>query len=109
MKNAPPIMRNHEEAIQHAKSERWQGEEIHSRNRLTMVAQERSPARGWRGIFGSLSHPPKHGSFRNVEAQHPEFAMDSRRAPSLILGNQAKDQFSHFSARRLPSNDGVFA
>jgi hypothetical protein len=102
-------MSNHEETIQHAESECWHGEEIHRRNCFMMVAEERSPAFGRPRIFGSLSHPPKHGAFRNLEAQHPEFAMDSRRAPSLILGNQAKDQFSHFSARRLPPNDGVFA
>ena len=109
MKNAPPIMRKHKKAIQHAKSNRWHGEEIHRCNRLTMVAQERRPALGWLGIFGSLPHPPKHGAFRNVEAQHPELAMDPRCAPGVILGNQAKDRFSHFSVRLLPPNDGVFA
>jgi hypothetical protein len=35
--------------------------------------------------------------------------MDPRRSPGAILGNQAKDQFTNFAARRLSSNDGVFA
>ncbi len=108
-KNAPSVVSNHEEAIQHAESESWHGEEIHRCNRLTMVAQERNPTLGWLGIFGSLPHPPKHSAFRNVEAQHPELPMNPRRAPSAVLGDHAEDMFSQCLARRLPPNDGVFA
>ncbi len=108
VEDASPVMSNHEEAIQNTESERRHCEEIHRCNRLTMVAQERSPTLGWLGIFRSLPHPPKHGTFRNVEAQHPELAMNPRRAPGAVLGDHAEDMFSQCLARRLPSNYGMF-
>jgi hypothetical protein len=74
-----------------------------------MVAQKRRPTLGWFGISGSFPHPTKHGSLRNVEAQHSEFAMDPRRAPGAVLGHQAKDQLPQFLARRFPTHYGMFA
>src|SRR5260370_71393 len=44
MKNAPPVMRNHEEAVENVKSQRGHSEEIHCRNRLTMVVQKCHPS-----------------------------------------------------------------
>jgi hypothetical protein len=95
--------------MQPAESECWHGEEIHRRNRFTMVAQERSPALGWLGIIGSLSHPSQNGSLGDIEPQHSEFAVNSGCALGAVLGYHPKDQFSHFTAGRLPPNDGVFA
>src|SRR5580658_8981711 len=109
VKNTPPIMSNHEEAIQHAELERRHGEEIHRCNGFAMVAQERRPTPGWLRVSWSLPHPSKHCPFRNIEAQHSEFAMDPRRAPSAILRHHAKDQLPQFLARRFPSNNGMFA
>jgi hypothetical protein len=37
MKNTPPLMRDHKEAVEHAKRKRRHGEEIHCRNRFTVV------------------------------------------------------------------------
>ena len=37
VQNAPAIMRDHKEAIQHTEPESWDREEVHGRNRLTMV------------------------------------------------------------------------
>src|SRR5580658_8968468 len=59
VKNTPPIMSNHEEAIQHAELERRHGEEIHRCNGFAMVAQERRPTPGWRRASWSLPHPSK--------------------------------------------------
>ncbi len=109
MKNTPPIMGNHEEAIEHAEGQRGHSEEVHRGNRFAMVAQKRCPTLGWLGISGSFAHPTKHGPFRNIEAQHSEFAMDPRRTPGAILGYHTEDQLTQFRARRLSSNYGMFA
>jgi len=37
MQYAPPIMRDDEETIEDAESERRQGEEVHRRNRFAMI------------------------------------------------------------------------
>jgi hypothetical protein len=44
VKNPTPVMRNNEEAVEHADGERRDGEEIHYRNRFTAIAQKRSPS-----------------------------------------------------------------
>ena len=44
VKDAPPIMRNDEEAIQHAEGQRRHGEEIHCRDGFTMIAQKGRPS-----------------------------------------------------------------
>jgi hypothetical protein len=58
--NPPPVMRNDEEAIQHAESQRRHGEEIHRCDGLTMVAQKRTPSFCRLGIARRLSHPTCH-------------------------------------------------
>jgi hypothetical protein len=109
VKNAPPVMSNDEETIQHAEGERRNGEEVHGRDGFSMIAQERCPSSCRLGISRSLSHPSQHGPLRDIESQHPEFAMDARRAPGAILGYHTEDQLPKVLARRLPSNYGMFA
>src|SRR6266478_6419432 len=46
VQDAPTIMTDDEEAIEHAERNRWRGEEIHGRNRFPMVSKERQPALG---------------------------------------------------------------
>jgi hypothetical protein len=41
MKDAPPVMRDHEKAVKHAEGERRHGEEIHRGNGIAMVVQMR--------------------------------------------------------------------
>jgi hypothetical protein len=43
VKDAPPIMRNDEEAEENAEVERRHGEEVHRGNCFTVVAKERRP------------------------------------------------------------------
>ncbi len=38
--NAPPVMRNHEEAIENAEGERWHRKEVHRGDGLSMVTQK---------------------------------------------------------------------
>src|SRR5207249_10385950 len=46
VQDAPTIMADDEEAVEHAEGNRWSGEEINSSNRFPMVSQERKPALG---------------------------------------------------------------
>jgi hypothetical protein len=40
LKNAPPVMSNHEEAIQYAEGECENGEEVHGRDGFPMIAPQ---------------------------------------------------------------------
>jgi hypothetical protein len=43
MQDLPPVVADDEKAVQNTKRERWHGEEIHRRNGLAMVSEERVP------------------------------------------------------------------
>ncbi len=40
VQDAPPIMTDAEEAVEHAERNRWHSEEIHGGNRFPMIAKE---------------------------------------------------------------------
>jgi hypothetical protein len=62
-----------------SQAESGDGKEIHGSDNFTMIAQKGQPAlRGLR-VLGRPFHPAGNGSFRHVEAEHQEFAMDARR------------------------------
>src|SRR5260370_15454304 len=64
MQDLPPVGADDEKAVQDTKRERWDGEEIHRRNGLAMVSEERQPS--VRGIWISRSSPdpPRDAPFR---------------------------------------------
>jgi hypothetical protein len=94
----PSVMGDHKEAVDHSKRERWYGEEVHRSNRFSVVAQKRRPPFCWLWVPGCLPHATQHGSLRDVEAEHLQFAMDARRAPGSVLGYHAEDELAQFSA-----------
>jgi hypothetical protein len=76
------------------KGESGDGEEIHGRDGFPMIAQKGQPALGGLRVLGRSFHPAGNGSFRHVEAEHQEFAMDARRTPTGIVSDHLKDQFT---------------
>ena len=46
VQNAPTIMADHEKAVQHAKRDGWNAEEVHPRNCFPMIPQKGQPAFG---------------------------------------------------------------
>ena len=44
MQDLPPVVADDEKSVQNTKRERWDGEEIHRRNGLAMVSEERQPS-----------------------------------------------------------------
>jgi len=96
MQNLTATVGNNEEAVEHAKGERRNCEEIHGRNRFPVVGQECRPPLCGFGISRNLPHPVQHCSFRDFEAEHLQLAMNPRRAPGGVLSNHSEDQFPRF-------------
>ena len=106
LKDAPPVMRNDEEAIEHTERERRHGEEVHRCDGLTVVAQERRPVSCRLRIPRRFPHPAQHGSFRDIESKHFQFAMNARGAPSRVLSDHPKDEFAPLFADALSPRAG---
>src|SRR5437016_14292499 len=79
VQDAPTIMTDDEEAVEHAERNRWRGEEIHGRNRFPMVSKERQPALGPVRISRCSLHPTRDSSLGKFKTEHAEFPMDPRR------------------------------
>jgi len=90
--------------VQNTERERWDSEEVHRRNGLAMVSEERQPSfhRIW-SSWGS-PHPSRDTPFRDIETQLEQFAVNARCSPGRILGNHTKDQGANFFADSLPSS-----
>jgi len=106
MQDSPTIVANDEKAIEQVETDRRHGEEIHSRDGFSMIAQKSEPALGWLRISRSSFHPARNRPFRDIETEHEKLAMDARRPPGWTLGGHPEDQFPNFS-RDLPSPDAL--
>jgi hypothetical protein len=110
VQDAPPIMTDNKEAVEDAKRNRWQSEEIHRCNRFPMVSKEGQPPLGPVRIFRRPFHPTRGGSLGNVKAEHAEFPMYPRRSPCGVFSNHPKDQFPNLfrcrSSSDLPPDSG---
>ena len=104
MQDLPPVVADDEKAVQNTKRERWDGEEIHCRNGLAMVSEERQPALHGIGISRSSPDPSRDTPFREIEAQLEQFAVNARCSPGRILGNHTKNQGADLFADMLPSS-----
>jgi hypothetical protein len=67
-----------EKAIQNTKRERWDGEEVHRRNGLAMVSEKRQPSLYGIWISRSSPDPSRDTSFRDIETQLEQFAVNAR-------------------------------
>jgi len=103
VQDAPPIMRDDEEAVQNAEAQRRHGEEVHRGNRFAMVVQKSRPSLCRLRIARCFSHPAQHGSLRNIEAKHPQLTVNARRAPGGVVDDHAENEFAQFLADALSS------
>jgi hypothetical protein len=104
MQDLPPVVADDEKAVQNTKRERWDGEEIHCRNGLAMVSEERQPAlHGIRISWGSPD-PSRDTPFQELKTQLEQFAVDARCSPGRILGNHTENQGADLFADTLPSS-----
>jgi len=104
VKDTPPVMRNDEEAVENAKGEHRNGEEVHCSNCFTVVVQKSLLSLCRLRIPRSFPHPALNTSLGDVEAKHPQLTVNPRRAPGGIVGDHAEDEFAQFSAHALSSH-----
>src|SRR5215469_15866034 len=76
--------------------------EVHRRNDLAMVSEERQPSRCRIWISRSASDPSRDTPFRDLETQLEQFPVNARRSPGRILGNHTEDQGANLFADTLP-------
>jgi hypothetical protein len=103
MQDLPPVVADDEKAVQNTQRERWDGEEIHCRNGLAMVSEERQPALHGIWISRSSPDPSRDTPFRELETQLEQFAVNARCSPGRILGNHTENQGADLFADTLPS------
>ena len=102
--DATAIMADDEEAVEYSESDSWDREEIHRRNRFSVISQEGEPALGALRISRRSLHPSRDRSFGNVEPEHQELSVDARCTPSRILSDHTEDQISNLSRDSPPSD-----
>lgn len=81
VKDLAPVMRNHEEAVQDAEVQRGHCGEIHCGDGFAVIGQKCSPSLCRLRIPRRFSHPSLYSTFRNVEPEHLQFAMNARSTP----------------------------
>jgi hypothetical protein len=96
VQDAPPVMGDHEEAIENTEGERWHSKEVHRCDHFTVVPQECLPSLCWLRISRCSSHPSQHRSFRDFEAKYLELAVNPWRSPSPVFGHQSEDELAQF-------------
>src|ERR1035438_5952687 len=81
VENPPPVMRNDEEAVQHAEGKCWHSEEVHRNDRLPMIPEKSRPSLCRLRTSRRFPHPAQHRSFGNIDAKHLRLGMNARRTP----------------------------
>jgi hypothetical protein len=104
MQDLTPVVTDDEKAVQNTKRERWHGKEVHRGNGLAMVSEERQPSLHGIWISRSSPDPSRDTSFRGIETQLEQFAVNARRSPGPILGNHTEDQGVNLFADTLASS-----
>jgi hypothetical protein len=97
-----PVVADHEKAIQNTKRQRWDCEEVHRRDCLAMVSEERQPSLHSIWISRGSPYPSRDTPFRQIKTQLEQFAVNPRRSPGRILGDHAEDQGANLLANALP-------
>jgi len=101
MKNALLVVRNDEEAVQHAEGQRRHREEVHRSNRFPMIAEKGRPSPCRLRASRRSPHPAQDGLLRNIEAKHSQLAVDARSTPGRVFGNHAENDLTKFRTDSL--------
>ena len=95
VENPATAMLDHEGAIQKSERNGRHREKVQCDDRLTVILQESEPAPAGVAAPVEPAEITSHSSFRNVEAELPQFAVDSGSAPPGIVRGQLPNQFSY--------------
>jgi hypothetical protein len=86
LQDAPTIVRDDEEAVEHAEGDRPDCEEIHRGDSFVVASKKGELLFGWLGISRRLAHPAADRLLGDIKTEHEKLAMDARRSPGRILG-----------------------
>src|SRR5215831_14814019 len=78
--------------------------EVHGRNRFPVIRKKRTPALGGPGLSRNPLHPAGDASLADIEAQHEQFAVNARRAPSWVLRHHTENQLPNFRRQFFPTD-----
>src|SRR5215469_13623566 len=85
VQDTPPVMSDHEKAVQYAKPDGGNREEIHRSNHFLMVTQKGQPSFTWLGVPRRSFDPAGDRPFRDVEPVGGEFRKRSEFLSFLSL------------------------
>jgi hypothetical protein len=102
VQDAPTIVADDEEAVEHTERNRWPGEDVHRRNRFPMVSKEGEPTFGRVRISRRSAHPARDRSLGEIKTEQEEFSVYPRRSPGWILGNHPENQISNLFREPSP-------
>ena len=87
----PASVPDHEQNVQQAERGRADDEEVHRRDDLAVVADEREPGLPRFGTSMKSAQVARHRALGDVEAEHLQLAVDPRGAPA-VLGRHPADE-----------------
>jgi hypothetical protein len=91
-KLAPGMLQN-QKPIQQPKRDRWDYEQIHRRNAVSVIAQKGLPAlRRW---LPSPRHVFCHGGLSDIDAKLEQFAVDPRCSPKRVCGAHVANELAN--------------
>ena len=97
VRNGPTTMSTDKIALEHTGSDRRHSEGVHRRDGFAVISKKGEPALGCHQVSRRPFHPAGNRLFRDIETGHENLAVDARRLPSWILGDNAEDRLSDFS------------
>jgi hypothetical protein len=100
---------HNQQAIEQTKRDCRHDKQIHRRDAVRMITQERLPPLRWRA--SSPDHILGHARLPDIDAQLEQFTEDTRRSPWCVLNAHLEDQVANFqrhdgataAASRLPA------
>src|SRR5438445_3373469 len=104
VQDTPTVVTDDEKAIERAEGDRRNSEEVHRRNRFTVITEKGKPAPGRLRISRRPFHPTRDRSLRDIKAEHEKLAMDAWHSSRGVPNDHSKDQFLNL-LRRLSSPD----
>ena len=104
VQDTPALVADDKEAVEDTEGDRGHGEEVHGRNRFPVIRQKRAPALGWPGLSRNPLHPAGDASLADIEAQHEQFAVNARHAPSWVLRHHTENQLPNFRRQFFPTD-----
>jgi hypothetical protein len=105
VQDTPTTVADDEKAIERAKGDGRDSEEVHCGNCFPVIAEKGNPALGRLWISRCPFHPTRDRSLRDIKTEHEKLAMDAWRSPRWVFNDHPEDQFLNL-LRRLWSPDG---